>query len=192
MSEQQESSTILDNPVLLSALEALAAVAVKPIKNQGPYYTEKYALWARDILDKLHADKLPVKVTAENAAIQTERLRYYQGSAYLIERLDPTGKYRELKEQTRCQDFSDFLLFTARKKRKVSVPTVVTTDDWKTKLDDFIDNAIHGEKFARPNILLAQSELDYIASRLVGVETLFQNLSNTGRILVIRFDCNML
>ena len=44
MSEQQESSTILDNPVLLSALEALAAVAVKPIKNQGPYYTEKYAL----------------------------------------------------------------------------------------------------------------------------------------------------
>ena len=189
-------SPLFSNPALLAALEKFttlsAPTAPAEDKKKGPYYTEVYANFAKKILDALHKDRFPVKITSDSGSIQTERLRYYQGSAYLVDKLAPTGHYKSLKEQPRCQDSSDFLLFSARKKRKVSEPTVVKLDDWKTALDDFIDAAVHGEKFARLEILLSVSELTYISSRLVGVEQLFQNLSNENRILIIRFDLDKL
>lgn len=183
--------SFLSDPKVLAGLEALCSTATKSATaRNGPYYTEKYAIFARDILERLHADRAPLKITCTGSSIHTIRLHYYQGVTYLVDKLDPTGRFKELKSATRCMISDDYLLFSIRPNKKVSAATLmaIPPEKWKFDVDEFLDTATHGDKFLREGLLLSSSELLWIESRLIGVQELFNNLSTENRILIIMFD----
>lgn len=184
-----------DNPLakfsaqleILNSLMSRSAEVASPSK---PYYLEKHALWAKELIEKLHTYKMPVKVTPpEGVALNTIKFHYYQGAGYLRDKLDPTGKYKDLCGKTKCSQEGDYLLFTVRKSRFTPGVMVITeTPKWKDEVIGFLETSVHGDKYALVNVLLSEEELLWIAAQIAPMSDLFENLSNSNRILIIRVD----
>lgn len=168
--------------------EALMQVLdfVKTKKRRGlPYYTPEYGTKAKELIDKLLKDRIPIKITRQgDGSINTIRQKFYQGAQYLREVIDK--EYVKILQDIKCQTFDDYMEIHI--KRKQSSTTGVSTP-WREELINFLETEQQiGAKFHKANILLSEDEVTWIIQQLTPLNELFIFQVDTNEILIIRYE----
>lgn len=158
------------------------------------YYNEEYAAAAKDLLERLHKDGNALRIDKHSVSTKTLRLQYYQGAKYLLDNLDPEGKYKALYSKTVCRTFDDYLELHAKAGLKTieAAPIIL----WREKLESFFESAKPKDKFVL-DVNLTDSEIVWIEEQLAitikrdeqGNEIpLFYGQITKNKILIIRDD----
>lgn len=123
---------------------------VRTLKHRWSYYKAPHAEAVRKLLDKLHDSKEILRVPAKHMSIETLRLQYYQGAAYLIDN-DESGKYEALYKRTRCRAFRGQHYIELSIKSDIS-DLEGSCDDtgWREKLLEFIELSVVGNRISLP------------------------------------------
>lgn len=154
----------------------------------GPYYNKEHALEVKDYLNVLHTNRRSLKIVSSGLSINTLRLKFYQGKKYLLDNLDPEGKYKNLINRTKCITMADYLELHIKQDTKV---LYAETIEWKPAFLDFIENAQLGTKFPCPdNIMLSNEEVQWIKDQLDPLSDLFIYDVKPNKFLVIRINPN--
>lgn len=157
------------DPRFAAGLEAIAKRLEKEASKGMSYYAERHATWVKEILDRLHKDGIPLKVSAENGTkISSVKLRYYQGRRYLLEHGDQDGKYKALADATRCSTYRDYLEFHIKHEPVIKIST---TGDWRTPVIAFLENAQPGDKFGPRNYGLSPEDIVWLLGNLKLLES---------------------
>lgn len=154
--------------------------------STSSYYTERHALQLKPTLDALIADPDLVKVfTAEKMkkAVSTLYLQVWQSWKYLIDHLDPDGKYAELRRAI-CIGKGRGTIRLHRQKRSYETVPLEADDEseaagaalserrlkWKSYLLNFIENAVEGEIYEETGLHLIQEDLEWLHTYLTGID----------------------
>lgn len=153
------------------------------------YYQESYALEAKKILDILHGQGKPIRVSVANVSANTLRLQYYHGAKYLVDYLDPDKHYAKLHKETRCVTSRDYIELHIRAPRGISV--IEQVSPWKDDFIAFIETAAPNDKFFRDDVTLTEEEIAWINNQLVMLvkkdeSPLFYGQIERNKILLIR------
>jgi len=183
------TGALINDPRIKKGLEAYA----KTMESQAAgtrnlvYYNKEQAIWVKEILDTLHKDRQPIKLSAQGMSINTLRLKYYQGLKYLKEVIDPEGRYKLLSQATRCVTYCDYVELHVKIKAKAFV-SVVT--DWKTPLLQWLEkpDLKLGEKFSPVGVVLSDDEVNWVITQVEPLKEIFLYRVTNTEILIVRYN----
>jgi len=173
----------LDDPRIQKGLEAIAAKLAKRAKNERnlPYYNEETALKVKAWLDELHLKGEPLRVLGSTSTI---RLKYYQGSKYLYEKLD--SKYEEIVQCTRCVTSSKYIELSVRENR-LQRSSYSAAGFSRDEFVEYLNTSTQGSKFYRETILTPE-EIDWINGLLTPLGPIFVSSVTEREVKVIRVE----
>lgn len=168
---------------------AVADVLARAVPSASPpgwskssvasYYREKYALEVKILLDKIKLDREHDHKIRSNQ-FRTSRKTYYQkltqGWLYLIDRLDPSGEYKELRKNICLKREKDGIRFKwalneADDIELEAVEPEHKRDLWRTELQDFLNNVA-----IKDGQVLELNNLDLNTSELVEIQQLIDTI----------------
>jgi hypothetical protein len=161
----------------------------KEARQKWPYYKESVAIAVRDKLDRLHERKVPQRIIADGISVHTLRLQYYQGVHYLLDELDPDGKYRELYNNTKAETkvYEGYIELFVRRRGGIGAAAMLDNDGtWKEQLEEFLTVATPGAKFQRVNIVITDDDKNWIDGLLNPLGELFISKVDNNSVLIIR------
>jgi hypothetical protein len=157
-------------------------------KSNPSYYREQYALEMKKILD-LMINPADGSFTIRDQVIEYKKMhsvnkytlyqRIIMGWKYLCDYLDPTGKYKEIRLQTRCShehrgisirwksNLIKYLGTESLLNARSEIPTGEQSISWKKELEDFILNAENNQVFKKSNIILTDGQIQIVKGMLV-------------------------
>jgi len=173
-----------------------------------PYYQQRYALELQMILDTRKPD-CDIFLRCHSLGGYTVRSLYtrvYQSFRYLLDNLDPEGKYLAMWHQVEITKHDvknpmengiiiHWKANPAVSKKRTSAPLVAeeikteqSTVDWKEKLEHFIDNAEENDEIVIENVHLSSEEFEGIQAMFAPEEFGFvlHPKSNTTWLKVIK------
>lgn len=137
-----------------------------------PYYNETRAFDVAKLLDRLHRDKVPLRVSAQDFTIGTLKLQYYQGLEYLCDH-DESGKYAALRDITVCRSYADYYELHIRERRIPTVELATQSAQWKEEFITFLDCSQVGEKFHRIDVTLTDEDIAWGHAQIADVFRIF-------------------
>ena len=106
-------------------------------RKRLPYYQERYAKWAAELIDKVVSSGKPYCIPVGDLTANSIRLQWCQATKYLVDYLDADGKWAEkysLLETSHSKRGT-----TISPKRKTGLLKAYQTEDWKTELLKWVD-----------------------------------------------------
>ncbi len=164
------------------------------------YYKEVFARELVPLLNKLitlDLDKETMYVNGLPKGIsgQSLSLRYNQAWMYLIDNLDPTGAWKELRETVEIRRSKDGVTFVRKAKytsgisigvEDVSVVRTAPRAAWKDDFEKFIDNAVENEKLEKKGLSLDLDEQNTIRTCLINMPEFHLIKLDKNNLLVIK------
>lgn len=160
--------------------------------NSLPYYKEHYALELQPYLDMMIAQQKAIEFKYANykhLGKKTLRLKIYQAFLYLVDNLDPSGKYFELKNQTMVLLKQHGVRISFVDKIKIPLHGAIVEDDeagsgrvtpfWKDKVDEFVSTAPVGEKLRIAGLKLSDTEVAELEASFVGITGVIARITNS-------------
>lgn len=147
-------------------------ITVNKTAGVRPYYNEKFALELKGVLDEYAVDRIPREFRYDDfqVAQQTMRQRIYQSWQYLIEHLDPDGKYLSLRNNTFIRPVKSGLQLRPVPQAKLLVSKVTNEpngpSDYKQRVHDFVTEAPIGSKLELKNLDLSFEEITALTTLL--------------------------
>ena len=165
---------------LINTLRGLTAEAARTTQvghRRQPYFQERYANWAKDLIDKVISSGKPHVIPVGDLASSTVKLQWTQATSYLFKYLDKDGKYADLYKKLSVTHDKTRGTFISPKK-VTGILKAYQTEDWKIRFHEWIDTVQPGEGnelaiFERIGIGLTEEDAKYINDFLTPLEDLF-------------------
>lgn len=188
--EQQITVTFPDKSTASKIVDMI--VRKRPIgwsrKSYATYFDEDNAKWLASQLESMIVDRQPRVFRYSmwpNTSPNSVYLRINRAFMYLLEYLDPDGKYQKLRHDTKIERIKTVgVTITYRDheplenlKSEVFVPKS-ETKQWKKKIDMYIDDDSAIKPLHIDNLLLSNDEVELVKSELDGLENIQYSISN--------------
>jgi len=161
------------------------------------YYKEDCALLIKKYLDQAETEGKNILVENKPFGISRNTLvqQFYQGALYLVERLDPNGKYKLLRTRLEFQKHKEGVMVYW--KYKMPIKTEALSYDGipvdidagpkiKEELIDFLENGKDETKFQKSGLALSQEHQDYIKDLCSGISNIIPLVVNSNRIIIVK------
>lgn len=170
------------------------------------YYSEKYALRAREIIDIVLATRKPYIIPLEPGdTIHKLRNQWYEGTRFLRQKLDPDGSYTKTLSMIRCTRGQTYIQISPRvilsspseDSNAISKPTTklqgAIQSPWRDEFLEWLRAEPELEsKFQRTkqvdNVILTDEDITWGNQQLIGLESLFIYKFTRDEVIVIRFN----
>lgn len=150
---------------------------LKQRNHNMPYYKSHFAQEIKFVLDRMIANKRTQEfryVDYPRLSKHSLYLKVYQSFLWLIDFQDPDGAYITLRNQVDIKKCPQGV----RIKHVNSDPsplnvaeevdeTVEIIPEWRTKMDDFIEKAAHGEKLVLDKLKLKPEEVEELTEQSI-------------------------
>lgn len=177
---------------LLKSLTAEANRSTQHGRRRQPYYQERYANWAKDLIDKVITTGKPYVIPIGDLAFNSIKLQWSQASKYLLDYLDKSGEYSDkLKLLSVSHDKNRGTIVSPK---KVSgILKAYQTEEWRVKFQLWIEEVSNDTTmpvFERIGIGLSQDDAKWLNQFLEPLKDMFVWDINTVRdtLKVIRVD----
>lgn len=137
-----------------------------------PYYTAKWAGYVANILTHVYTTGEPQLIPEGENTKATIRNQWYQAKEYLLQHMDPEGKYREMDESI-SSDYANKRGMIISPKRRTGISRTVPIVPWRPKLEEFIETAVENQKFERIGIGLTEEDAKYVNELLLPLQDMF-------------------
>lgn len=179
------------NPDVLKHYVKKNKEKLRPITNSEssntPYYREKFAKELLPVLDAVLVDnKARIFRYSNYPSMQpsTLRARIEQAWYYVMDYLDPEGRYRVLRKNAnlvRSQNGLILMMIDDNKTEPMIADIIsefeMSPRSWKLAFEDFIENGKEGEKKVFGNLNLVEEDMTYINNSLFGIENIVHSYS---------------
>lgn len=167
--------------------------------NSLPYYKEHYARELIPYLDMMIEQNKAVEfkyVNYKHLGKQTLRLKVYQALLFVVDNLDPEGKYLELKNKTMVRVMTNGVRISFIDNLKIPLAgALVENDDegasntpfWRNKIDEFLTNAPVGQRLSISSLRLSDQEVSDLQASFAGLNGIIANVTNR-RIDLFKID----
>ncbi len=167
----------MSEEIINKAILEIAEQMPKTYRHRWPYYKERYAVAVRKLLDTLFENKEFLRVPAVGLTVETLRQQYFQGSQFLVDYMDPDGRYGVMKSEVRCRAYKrdGFIELNRRITIEDQVPTTDTVRPWRDELLEFLEIAEPGSKYQKP-VKMSDADQSWARSQLepFGAEFIWQ------------------
>lgn len=133
----------------------------KQRQQTQPYYKEEYAKELIPILDAIDRDKTSKKLLARDYPryrLNTIYTRISQSLSYIIDNLDPDGKYKIIRETFRLEKKSDRIIFEYIGEMKFNEKLILheykeesSFEEVREVVEKFIEEGLAGQKVSLPD-----------------------------------------
>ena len=168
--------------------------------NSLPYYKEHYARELIPYLDMMIEQNKAIEfkyVNYKHLGKQTLRLKVYQALLFVVDNLDPEGKYLELKNKTMVRAMTNGVRISFIDNLKIPLAgALVENDDeagssntpfWRNKIDEFLANASVGKRLSISSLRLTDQEVSDLQASFAGLNGVIANVTNR-RIDLFKID----
>ena len=138
---------------LKEIMEKASEVRKLHVKGTAPYFNEKNAEFASNIIQRVTTTKAPFIVSNNTLSTNTIRQKYFQGCRYLKKFYPEKAKLAEMVECQRLN--SDKLVFVFKPREFVIQQLTV---DWREKFQHYIDTAVEHQIFNQPELAKTLTE----------------------------------
>jgi hypothetical protein len=198
------------DPAVIKALEALGPTAQKILVNKllgkkvsDPYYNEASALSIKAMVDEMIEDECDRRIEQEDFPeykLRTLRQKLYSGLQYLVQHMDPTGKYKVFNSRimismpqgnrilVRFVEEGATAFFTLRAHKILPTRDEITEDnspttfteptnkkleggeDWRSKLLELISELEVDKSATISELKISQSDIEYVKNLFYDLE----------------------
>jgi len=197
--EMLKSPTARENFIKKSSSNNVVQKRLNSTTSVLSYYKPRYARIVQLAIDKMLVDKKDRVFRYEDFRYNTENTLYqkiYHGFLYLVDNLDPDLKYAKAKDDitvVRAKDGIRLELIedlSEAKELSNPVETTLSKREWKTKLQDFIDNSEINQKLHIREISLTPEDIEECQLMLAGIESSFIHRISGTEIIILHVDEN--
>lgn len=172
---------------LQAAKEELGTGTKGKVRARRPYYNETFGMAAKEIVDQLLRDTTaPIKLAVHGISPATERQKLYQGLEYLVEQLDPDGKYAQARPFIRTHLGPDHVLVRMAGVEFAGFAFKKVTVDYVDELTEFINTSEPGQIYKPEGVILTDTQIAHIKSLLDPMGDLFTAIVMRNKLYVLR------
>jgi len=154
----------------------------------APYYRAKYAAEIKIILDQMIADgENRVIFYKDHPGLNSNTLynKLFQAKKYLLDKLDPDGKYSLFCESLHIHkkrgvgihlDIDRNILDGTPEGFKAQTLSNTNSEEWKSKIEIFIKNSQSGDVLHMKNLALSPEEIEDIEITLFSLNDIMYNI----------------
>lgn len=133
-------------------------------KTRRPYYTEKYALWAKGVIDQIFSrgDVLEgQQLGLHNPDIRPETIRtqWYQGVEYLVKIIDPSYQEKVSQITATAHPRKGLILSI---KPAASLAELIPVENWRNDIEDFLDESEPGNVLRKAGLPLREEDIIWL------------------------------
>ena len=169
----------------------------------APYYTEKHARSLMEWLSQLlkedgtfnYEEEIAFPKESLSCSLKSQSIRIFQSWKYLIDHLDPDGKWAALRKAIRVRITSQgIFLRWKRNEKEISimeskidgaiVPTKEKTLLWRQELETFVATCKDGDMFKKNKVLFSKEDMEWIQAYIGNTPDLYI-LKLTNKLLVV-------
>ena len=167
-----------DNEILKQLLEVSQQLNTAIRQNnerdgvRKPYFTEKWALIAGDLMRHVYTTGEPRLIPEGDYTAQTIRNQWYQAKEYLLKFLDKSGEYKKMDEVVAAEYIRKRGLMISPRKRKGILQNVAVVP-WRPQLEEFMETAVNMQLFERIGVGLTEEDAKYVNELLSPLEDMF-------------------
>lgn len=206
MNDEQKQEVVGGNPDAFVAAAKMILEQQTKIRPRGwskksrsPYYTEECAYNMKEIFDSMIQDgKRRVMYFKDYPKVREETLlqKVNQGKLYLLQRLDPDGKYAQFcaKLFIRHRRGIGLIFDLSRPIAKLITSPLMENDEieiveLREDINNFLSEGKIGEKLERIGLSLSPENLEEIENMLEGVPNILSKVTlNSIKIIKHLFD----
>jgi len=156
-----------------------------------PYFKEKYAQQIKVVVDKIAADPEHKSLLIDALSLNTQKSslqqRVFQSLLYLEQRLDPDGKYAELRKNFSVKKHPRGIIIEWKRDSLLteSIGTPIEQPTWREQLETFIESSVQGATLDIP-LEADEEEMEELRQTLADVADKFVPLCISNKRLVVQ------
>lgn len=187
---------VQNNPAIAQAVLD-QAISKRPSnwsrRSNAPYYNEKYASVTKKVIDEMmidRDDRLYPLTQFPGKSIETIYLRLNQSWRYVMEKMDPDGRYRKFNQMFRIRRIKDVgvkieMIEESKNDELLNtfVPLKVVDNEKKMtmpeRIDAFIESAKVGGEFHEFGLCLTSDQIKDIKNSMADIQNFICKVTTT-------------